>query len=357
MIYFLIFFGLIFLSVIIELKSSNTIEFVILGMGGLVLILLAGLRGNIEGDYSSYLDIYNNSKYPYSLSSGIEPGFFFLNKLCSSFNLNFQWIVFSMALASVIPKAYFFKKYSPNFCFSLLAYYSSIYFIFDFIQIRQAVTMSIFMLALPFLYERKFWPYCLALICASFIHISAFILIPGYFVFNRKFNVWLLYSIVGVCGIFSILQIRVPLVEFVLNIIPIPGFSAGKVSYYSASSEFAALSFKQLILALTFIFIRDKIQQKSDMLNVLINLFITGILVATLFNGMAELSFRIKWYFFWTEAVLIVYLVKHFCGDNLKLIYGSYAILTVMYGYMLISLLNELASRGDYIFPYRFFFQ
>jgi len=361
MVYILIFLLLIILTVLSEVKTSNTLELIFVCVIGTTLLLLAGLRGNIEADYLNYKDIFQNSEYGYSVGLNIEPGYFYLNKLFQLLHLGFPALVFFVAMLSIIPKIYFFKKYAPNFGFSLLAYFAAIYFLFDFIQVRQAITMSVFMLCLPFIYEKKFWPYCLALLAAATIHISAILLIPGYFVFNRKYDVRWMYAIMVVCGIVSVLQYRVPIVEMLLKSFPVPGFTADKIAYYSASTEFAPLSLKQLVLGFCFIFIRDKVNEDTDekrkMFNVLVNLFVIGIFIATLLNGLAELSFRIKWYFFWTEVVLVAYLVKYVCYGRFTLVLIAYGLLILVYGYMLFSLLTELASRGDYIFPYRLFFE
>jgi hypothetical protein len=54
--------------------------------------------------------------------------------------------------------------------------------------------------------------------------------------------------------------------------------------------------------------------------------------------------------------MLMVYLVDWIAKGNLKLTLIAYFALFVLYGYTLWGFLNEVAGRGEYIFPYKFFF-
>ncbi|SHN13289.1 EpsG family protein [Mucilaginibacter sp. OK098] len=357
MIYFIIFFFIAFLSLFTQAKLPGNLSFLVFFLVSLILICFAGFRGDIEGDYESYKDIFQQSINRYSVDANIEPAYFYFNKLVLYIGLPFQVIVFLMAVFSLLPKFYFFKKHSTNFALSVLIYYSTAYFIFDFIQIRQAVSIAIFIFALKFVYKRKFWPYFFCMIAAAQIHVSALLIIPCYFFVNFKYSKTVLYIIVGICAFINIFQITVPLVSFLLSFIPIPGFADAKLAFYQSSTDFSIVSIKQLVLAVLFIFIRGKIDSDDKLNNILVNLFVTGVLLTTCFNGMSELAFRIKWYFFWTEAILMINVIQFISRHSLTFIYLSYICLFIFYAVSVSSMLNEFASRGPYIFPYKLFFQ
>ena len=82
-----------------------------------------------------------------------------------------------------------------------------------------------------------------------------------------------------------------------------------------------------------------------------------GILFVTFFNGLPQLSYRIKWYFFSADAILLVYLVDFIAKDDLKTTFSLYALLFILYGYSLFTFLQEIAGRGGHIFPYKLFIQ
>jgi hypothetical protein len=261
-----------------------------------------------------------------------------------------------MAFFSITTKTYFFQKYSPNFGLSLFIYFCTLFFLFDFIAIRQALALSIFLLSIPFIYERRFLPFFLLLLLASQIHISAILLLPGYFLFHLRFPNGFLLGTIILCGIINILKIKVPLIEFLLTLIPIPLASISKVAIYLTEETFAFVSVKQIFLGFAFVLLKMKNPQKNDMLNILVTIFVFGILFATLFNGLPQLSYRMKWYFFTGEVILVAYLVDFIAKDDFKTTFSLYALLYVIYGYSLFVFLNEIADRGNYIFPYKLFF-
>jgi hypothetical protein len=262
-----------------------------------------------------------------------------------------------MAVPSVAGKTFFFQKYSPNFSLSVLIYFSTLFFLFDFIAIRQAVVLSVFLLSIPLIYERRFLLFLILMLLASQIHISALLLIAGYFIFHLNLSNGVLLGTVISCSIINILRIKIPLIETLLNVIPIPLASAAKVTIYFAEKTYAFVSLKQILLGFAFVFMKFRYQQKNDMLNILVNIFVFGILFATLFNGLPQLSYRMKWYFFSVEAILVAYLVDFIAKDDLKTTFSLYLVLFILYGYSLFTFLYEIAGRGEYIFPYKLFFQ
>lgn len=359
MIYILIFVFLSLLAFLTWLKLPRALNIVIFFIASIVLILFVGLRGNIDPDYGNYLSIFNHSDLNYGKNSDVEFGYYLLNKVVLFFGLPFQSIIILMAAVGIFLKLVFFYKASPNYGLSLFIYFCTVFFLFDFIAIRQAVALGLFMISIPFLFERKLIPYFLLLLVACQIHISAILLIPGYYLFSRKFSNWTLGTVVAICAVINLLKIKVGLIQILLALIPIPAFTAAKLLVYLSATEYAFVSVKQIILASLFITLNRarNDSHESKLVNVLVNLFVFGILFATLFNGLPELSYRMKWYFFWPESILMVYLIRGIAKEDLKLTFGLYLTLIVIYGYSLYNFLSEIASRGDYIFPYKLFFQ
>lgn len=354
MIYFAIVVMILFFAMILEKFQNIDLKILYYIIFIFVLVFFTGLRGDIEPDYLNYLDIFNNINYNSDVD--VELGFVYFNRLIHFLGGGFQWVVFLMAFITIILKVNFFFKYSKNFCFSILIYYCSVFFIYDFIAIRQALAMAIFMVSIPFLMERKFLHYTVLIFLASLIHLSAIILLPLYFILNYSFNKILLYLVLIFSTLVSVLQSDIKFVSPILNLLSLPGFASDKLDIYSKESMFAALSFRQLMLGFIFVFLLSKSDGKKTV--VFLNIYLLGILLGTLLNEIPQLSYRIKAYFLWAESILVVYFIhKIFYKYSLIRIIALF-ILGLLYIYSLYNYLNILSERQvGYIFPYRFFFE
>lgn len=318
------------------------------------LVFFTGLRGNIEPDYENYLDIFNNSKLGINL--GVEPGFYYLNSFISNWGLDFQWVIFLMALFTVIIKINFFIKNSKNYLFSFLIYYCSMFFLYDFIAIRQALAMAIFMISVPYIVERKFLPYLICIIFASTFHLSALVLLPIYFFIHLSFNKFIFYIILLLSTLTSVFKYDIHLTSLLLDYISLPGFANNKIEIYAIEDIYAALSFRQLILGFLFVYLFSKKMDKSIL--VFINLYIFGIMIATLLNEIPQLSYRLKAYFFWTEAILVVYFVDKLLKNYVWIKIVAYLILGALYSLSLYSYFLVLSQRHEsYIYPYKLFLE
>ena len=355
MIYFFILFLLFIFSIRIAYPDSGNVFKIVTIVSAFILILLAGLRGDIEPDYYNYKNIFTNSIIESSIILDVEVGYYYFNKLINFLGLQFQWVLFIMAFFSIGIKVIFFKKNSPNFIFSLLLFYCSVFFLYDFIAIRQALALSIFFLAIPYLFERNIFKYFAITLLASTIHISAIILLPIYFFINLKYSSIILYFVLFTCLYLNLFEIKVPLLlDNISNIITISTNSIDKLELYSLEEEFGSVSFKQFAFGFIFIFYKKKLNDYK-MSNLYINLFVFGILIATLFNEIPQFAYRSKAFFLWTDTIIIVMIIHYVTKKSLVLKIMVYLIVAIIYGFTLHKLLEAIASRGNFIFPYKTF--
>ncbi|MFC5709828.1 EpsG family protein [Acinetobacter parvus] len=345
---------MLFFSILLEKCSDINLKIISYICLVSFLVMLAGLRGNVEPDYSSYLDIFTNARM--GGEREIEPGFFYFNKILNNFGMSFQWVIFLIALFSITLKLNFFFKNSPNFAFSILIYYCSMFFLYDFIAIRQALSMAIFMISIRFIIDRKFFHYAALIAIASMIHLSALVLIPLYFFIHYSYNKVLFYLVLLLTTSVSVLKVDIQLVSLLLNYFALPDFASNKLDIYTQEDVFAALSGRQLLLGFVFVFFLSKNDNK--IIQVLLNIYILGIVIGTLFNEVPQMSFRLKAYFLWTESVLVVfYICKIFKNYYLLRIF-AYFVLVALYFYSLYGYLDVLSQRHNgYIYPYKFFFE
>lgn len=354
MLYFTMALIMLFFSVILEQFRNINLRLIAYISLVFFLVLFAGLRGNIDPDYLNYKDIYDNAKA--NINIGIEPAFFYFNKFVAYWGGEFQWVILLMALFSITLKINFFFNNSKNFAFSILIYYCSMFFLYDFIAIRQALAMALFMISIPSLIERKFLPYLCFVALASLVHISALVLLPLFFFIHYSYNKVFLYLMLGLCTVVSVLQTDIKLVSIVLNYFSLPGFASDKLDIYAKEDVYAALSLRQLLLGFIFVFLFSKKDDKVIL--VLLNIYILGIIIGTLLNEIPQLSFRLKAYFLWTESILVVfYIHKIFKNYSLIRIF-AYLVLAGLYIYSLYNYLDILSQRHvGFIYPYKTFFE
>ena len=119
------------------------------------------------------------------IEGNTEKGYLLLNKLISSFGLDFRG--FLMAYSFILLALYFnsFKKYSPYIIISILfllinGYNQSIF------VIRQHFAIAIFVASFPLIIERKFWLFLLVLFLMFSIHRTSFVCFPVYFLYALK---------------------------------------------------------------------------------------------------------------------------------------------------------------------------
>lgn len=352
--YFIIVGIMLFFSIILE--KFRTVDLKVIAYIVLVFILVffVGLRGDVDPDYASYKDIFYSAKVKSEVN--VEPLFLYFNKIIIYLGMEFQWVIFLMALFSITLKITFFFKYSKNFAFSVLIYYCSMFFLYDFIAIRQALAMALFMISIPYLIERKLFHYAVFIIFASFIHLSALVLLPLYFFIHYSYNKILLYVVLIFATLTSVFKVDIQLVSLALNYISLPGFASNKLDVYTQEDVFAALSLRQLLLGFIFVFFISKKDDK--IIQVLLNIYILGIVVGTLFNEVPQLSFRLKAYFLWTESVLVVYYIYKIFKNNNFLKFLAYFVLTILYVFSLYNYFEVLSQRhAGLIYPYKFFFE
>lgn len=354
MLYFFIAGMMLFFSIILEKFRTIDIKVIIYIVLVFVLVSFAGLRGDVDPDYANYKDIFYSARVNSEVD--VEPLFLYFNKILSYWGGEFQWVIFIMALFSITLKLNFFFKYSKNFAFSILIYYCSMFFLYDFIAIRQALAMAFFMISIPYLIERKLFHYSLFIIFASLIHLSALVLLPLYFFIHYSYNKILLYAVLFLATLASVFKVDIQLVSLVLNYISLPGFASNKLDVYTQEDVFAALSLRQLLLGFIFVFFFSKKDDK--MIQVFLNIYILGIVVGTLFNEIPQLSFRLKAYFLWTESILVVYYIYRMFKDYNILKVFAYFALAALYTFSLYGYFEVLHQRdSSLIYPYKLFFE
>lgn len=181
---FLIYNTILVLSVAcaIGVKAcSGWREWLMRGLLFVVMTVPAVLRYQIGTDYASYESIYNSSNL---LFADIEPGYAGLNYIFYHLNAPVEWLFALMAVLTYAPIAFGVRqKYIvPVVLFYILTAYLPSYSI-----IRQSLVVSWLMVALlRYLDDEHIGRLYLTIVAASFIHLSALVVLP--FVLFRRIH-------------------------------------------------------------------------------------------------------------------------------------------------------------------------
>lgn len=183
---YLLVLGFVMLWIALEHKTLNRKAFFI---PLIALSLFAGLRrfsvGTDSGTYTR--DFRNNLDVNYfEFEEGVELGYQYLEYILLRFDADYVWLFFITALLVVYCYLGIIKRYSVNYGFSVFLFITLGIYTFFFNGLRQGLAMAIFVLALPYLLEKKFIPYLLVCLLGSLFHITALFMIPFYFLVNLR---------------------------------------------------------------------------------------------------------------------------------------------------------------------------
>lgn len=155
----------------------------------ITLALFAGVRTYYIGtDSPGYVRSFMNPLDidDFKFKENVELGYQLLEYSILSLTRNYFWLFFITGLIVVYCYLKMIRKYSVNYLFSVFLFITLGTYVFFFNGLRQGLAMAIFVLATPYLLEKRIIPYILISLFASFFHISALFMIPFYLLSNLK---------------------------------------------------------------------------------------------------------------------------------------------------------------------------
>ena len=204
MFYLIIFFILTALAVInIQFKDKLSNQ-MLTGFSALILICIAGLRYETGGDWDNYALLF--SEFP-TLSQvwhkpallfepDVEEGFVLLCAIVKEFSTNVQLLFFVVTFINILLISSALPKYTDFPVVGLLCYYCMLYFSLEMIYIRQATAVALCFFALQYVQPKKIVKYMLFILLACTFHRVAIVMVPCWFILNRKFPTWLYLTVI-----------------------------------------------------------------------------------------------------------------------------------------------------------------
>ena len=322
MITYYILFILILIYVIVNYKLTDGSKKLSYHTIGVVLLLFAGFRGmNVDFDYKSYLEIYNKISSiqsfffnPIYLFNKLqyEPSILIIFSLVKSlFNSGFQIAIFLYAFISIGLKLRAIPKLTDFVPYSLLLFFSSIYLLQDFAQIRAAVASGFLLLSIPFIVSKDIKKFSVFVLLAVFFNYSAIIFAPLYFLNTKKINKALYITVIIVSIILAVL--RFTPFDFIAKFDL--GIYSKKINLYLVGQQWEKRQINifnfsillQIAISIFFIFFAEKTNNKYAV--ILTKICTLGIVLFYLFSSAPVIAFRLSDLLGMVQIILIPFIL------------------------------------------------
>lgn len=304
-----------------------------------VLILFAGLRYNVGVDYQSYKDFFNlvlsgNNIY-------MEDSFVLLVKLIDLIDGEEQLLYFIYAFLTVFFTSKFIEYFSLNKVFSLYIYLTfAVFYLASFNGIRQSLAVAIFMYSIKFIVERNLFKYILLIMIATFVHKTAVLMFPLFFILNKQLNIVKFVSIF--LGYYFMLQFFEQLILFI-------GISQAYLNNFDSVTDEGINPFVYLLVVM-FLFLY-KLDFKYKILGLNLTFFAILLGITPLLTTIpSNYIVRMTSYFTFGILFILPNLMIVFKNKNLKSIY--FTIVIVLGGLYMFRNIYFLGERY-FLIPYQ----
>jgi len=329
-----------------DLKALKSTYITLAVLSYLPFLLCSALRYDVGTDYDF---IYK--KYFYYINEGgekfSEPLFNLINIIAYKI---YKDPVVMFAIVSVLIYTFLFiaiYQQSEHICFSILIFVISGIFFNSMNQIRQAITMAMFLYALKYLFKRDKIHYFIIIGIAMTIHTSAVIYIPVYFLYGIKADFKRNMIIFFSC------LVGAPIVKKII----IAVISKTKYAWYLGSlfdeNNFYLIGFTFsfiIFMVSTFYYYYGKNQDDVEY-NFYLNMVFLGML-CLLFSATIPQADRVYYCFNYIEILFIPKLVLGEHERNRRVVlYGG-----VFVFYMTKLLYDVYVNGWYYVIPYQTFF-
>lgn len=164
----------------------------------LILIFVSGFRYYVGTDYGEYFYNYADKRdnWLLALQNFNEPGLNILAKIGSWFYDSPVVLFILAAIITIWLCVSTIRKYSSDFCFSMLLFILLGCYQGSFNGIRQYLAMSILFAGHQFIANKKLWKYIFIVFLAFCFHKSAIIMFPVYFVAQSRLSLKTVFIVI-----------------------------------------------------------------------------------------------------------------------------------------------------------------
>ncbi len=316
----------------------------------IILFVLLSLRHRSVGrDLQNYSYIFTSYSYQSwnEILKLVEPAYAILNKIILMLTDDFQWLLVVVAFITILPIAKHYIKYSEDPVLTIMLFVTMSTFIMMFSGLRQAIAISLGVIAFEFTSSRKLLPFILIVGLAVLFHTSAFMLFFMYPLFHAKITTkWLWFVVPGMTLVYIYnKQIFGFLVKFLHN----TRYGGSDIMPTGAYAMVILLSF----FAVYSFLIPD--ESKLDARTIGLRNFLLLALVLQMFAPLHPLAMRMNYYYIIFIPLLIPKVIsyKKECWRHIAVI-TRYIMIAF---FMIYFFINAPRVNSLDVFPYRFFWE
>lgn len=343
---FITLFILIALFAVMDYYSQHNIG---LFLSAIVLAVVAGIRYNVGYDYQSYYVYYQSGQ---NIGDGdrFQWGFILLNKIAHFFHFSFFDFQFLFACLTIGLLAVFLYKNIPAGISGLgmLYYFSRFFWTRDLGQIRSSLASVICLYSLKYIKERKPIPFLIVILLAGSIHKGAYIFIFAYIFANYIDHSVSMIEVSVILGlsfmIGTVLQNMPSLVEQVTG----GGVYITSSFYTQDSTASVSTLVMQVLVILAFMLMRKWQGQTDPFMNTLINVYMTGTMIALVFIGYKTFGYRLDTILNTTEIMIIPYVIQRVSKNRIMAL-----VLTILASAMVLYLIMFMSKAYLNFIPFR----
>ncbi|MFJ7735130.1 EpsG family protein [Lysinibacillus sp. NPDC097287] len=353
------YYGVYLLGITLSLiNGKSKIFFMIFAT---VLAGLAFYRYGVGPDYFAYEYLYNRlnespvKEFLYGVDNQ-EILFRFFGSVLKSLGISYQQYLSVIAIINLYYIGKICTKYSGNPTLSLLIYFCFYYFVWTFSGLRQGLTLAIgIYYLLECLDNNKTVKLFIVTILLSFIHTSAIVLVPLYFISRVNFAKRTLIYLVLASILISILPMgqlinHLNWIPFIDRIIPYSTFTN------SINNILDFQSIIRIIFLVIAFFYYDAYSQKSEFSKRVINIYIISYCLYFFLKFSELTAARVALYGGILNIILLVNFYYLYKDKINKLIYiGCLVSLSVIYLNKELKTLEErtgLDHADSFLIPY-----
>ena len=279
------------------------------------LFIIAAIRDLNYGDLYNYKASYNSlghrsysSMFDAWISNDLKDfGFYAFSKILADFGVSADvWILTISAIFVVLCSIYLYK-YAEQPYIGLVTMLS-LFYIFTFTGLRQAISLGISFLSYSFISRKKPISFIVSVLIASLFHSSALVLLPAYLIAKMKIGLKQ--------PVLVLLSVSIALLfpNFIRNVITIFAWNDSLEQYVDRDITLSWAGFIiQLAIWLFCLYFRRRINENNDYkyayIDCLINLLTIGLCLQCFAVNIAEV-FRLSYYYSFCVIALIPNIIE-----------------------------------------------
>ena len=237
-----------------------------------------------------YTDNWSNPWY--------EPGFICYASVVKWISGDYSVFVFISATIDIIILNSFFKRYSTNYAFGFLVLLT-MHPVMEIELMRNVKSLMLFLLAVPYIAQRRFWPFALLMALAFTFHTSTIFLFPLFFFVHKPMPKKVFIILFILCNALYLSQIDFlkPAIQAAANLLG--GKYAPMTELYLESDLYGANRgisigyIERFVTSLLIIAYYNKLLTQKQSNVIFINMFGIFLVVVLVFNGISIIAERV----------------------------------------------------------------